>query len=544
MSGRTWRSAPQTFPLALAALAAGASFTPSLLPRTWYLQGMVAGFTAACAYLVGVFVVWLIRPITDWRPSYEVSRNLQIGVRFISPIWLAYLVFLGQGWQRELHLLLGLVPPGQSDWVRIVFLGGSLFIALVLLGRLFEATVRLTSQRLSRYFPNRLAAPVSVLVVITALVLVNNNLLWREISDGMDSSFAGLNRQTTAGSHKPKSALRSGSDASLVSWQSLGLQGRDFVSTGPSKYQLEKFSGQTAKRPIRIYVGLDSAESLSERAALAVQELQRTQAFDRAALLIVTTTGTGMVDPGAVEALEYLYNGDVATVSMQYSYLPSWFAFVVDGEKPKAAGKELFEAVSAQWQALPKTERPLLLVTGTSLGVLGGEAAFGSLTDLRSRTDGAVWAGAPQSSVLHSWLTSHRDAGSTEAVPVYQSGREVRFATSAADLMTNAGEWKRPRIVYLQNGSDPISKWSPSLLWSKPDWLSEPLPKDVLPQMTWLPIVTFWQVSADLPLSLAMPSGIGHNYRDEFVQAWSAVVPPQDWQSADTARLAAWLNRD
>ena len=46
-----------------------------------------------------------------------------------------------------------------------------------------------------------------------------------------------------------------------------------------------RFSGEPAKEPIRVYVGLDSASTAQERAALAVQELERTGAFDRKLLV-------------------------------------------------------------------------------------------------------------------------------------------------------------------------------------------------------------------------------------------------------------------
>ena len=45
--------------------------------------------------------------------------------------------------------------------------------------------------------------------------------------------------------------------------------------------------------------------------------------------------------------------------------------------------------------------------------------------------------------------------------------------------------------------------------------------------MVWLPFVTFWQVTADLPFSTGVPGGYGHKYTAEYVDAWYAVMRPE-----------------
>jgi uncharacterized membrane protein len=69
--------------------------------------------------------------------------------------------------------------------------------------------------------------------------------------------------------------------------------------------------------PIRVYVGLRSAETAEDRADLAVREFERTGAFDRAVLVVTTVTGTGWVDPDAAAAVENLHSGGTAMVAMQ-----------------------------------------------------------------------------------------------------------------------------------------------------------------------------------------------------------------------------------
>ena len=64
----------------------------------------------------------------------------------------------------------------------------------------------------------------------------------------------------------------------------------------------------------------------------------------------------------------------------------------------------------------------------------------------------------------------------------------------------------------MMHPSDPIVWWSPHLIFSQPDWISEPPGKDVLKGMFWMPFVTFWQVTADLPFATGVPAGHGHKY--------------------------------
>ena len=73
---------------------------------------------------------------------------------------------------------------------------------------------------------------------------------------------------------------------------------------------------------------------------------------------MATTTGTGWINEAEASALEYMYNGDTAIVSMQYSFLPSWLSFLVDKENARQAGQALFEAVDEMVRAMPEGKRP------------------------------------------------------------------------------------------------------------------------------------------------------------------------------------------
>ena len=86
-------------------------------------------------------------------------------------------------------------------------------------------------------------------------------------------------------------------------------------------------------------------------------------AFERSVLVVATPTGTGWLDPGAVETVEYLHGGDTAIVSMQYSYLPSWITLLVEPDRPVESARVLFDEVYSHWKTLARDERPRLTST-------------------------------------------------------------------------------------------------------------------------------------------------------------------------------------
>ena len=323
-------------------------------------------------------------------------------------------------------------------------------------------------------------------------------------------------------------------------WDTLGFQGRNFAGTGPTADEISAFTGGTALEPIRAYAGIASAPDAESRARLAVDDLIRAGGFDREYLLVAGTTGTGWVDPGAIDSLEYETGGDVASVAMQYSYLPSWVSFIVDQTRAREAGRALFDAVYERWNELPADARPQLLLFGVSLGSFSGEAAFSGEFDLRNRTDGALFAGPPNFNTLFREFTDGRDAGSPEVEPVFRDGRTVRFtADPSAAVEPESQPWDGTRVLYLSHPSDPIVYWSTDLILGRPDWLEEPPGRDVLPEMVWIPFVTFWQVTADMVEPVPVPQGHGHSYTAQYVDGWAQVIQPAGWSTAKADQLRA-----
>ena len=525
-----------TLPGCWGALIVGClSFTPSLLPRDGIIQGLIWGITAAIGYGLGVLAAWIWRAFAD-RDARQPRRRSWAAL-FIGAAVLVVVSFgLGQYWQYQIRTLMGVTGYNIAFVVISPLIAALIFCLILLIGRGLRGLYRWAAQLLHRWLGQRAARAVAWIVVVGLFYLVNAGLLFHGFVNVANAAFSVRNTTTPAGVHQPATSLRSGGPGSLVPWDTLGREGRSFIGTGPSAGDIEKATGHPATEPIRAYAGLASAADAQSRAALAVRDLQREGGFSRKNLLVVTTTGSGWVDPALVDSFEYLSGGDAATVAIQYSYLPSWISYLVDQSKAREAGAALFGAVYGRWSQLPSGQRPRLFVAGESLGSFGGEAAFGGEYGL-SLTAGTLFTGPPNFNTLFREFSDHRDPGSPEVQPVFQDGRSVRFADDPGTGIPPGRPWKGSRVLYMMHPSDPVVWWSPHLIFSEPGWISQPPGRDVLAGMFWMPLVTFWQVSADLPFAQGVPAGHGHHYTAEYVDGWNAVMQPAGITRQDLASI-------
>jgi uncharacterized membrane protein len=520
------------------------SLTPSLLPRGPLFQGLVSGAAGAIGYGLGVFAVWLWRYMRSKDSSPAAPRWSWVALVAIGVIGQILMIFYFHRWQDEVRDLNGVPRLVFWDYPWCAFLAIVVLFIFVEIGQLIGRLVRFLVRQLNRVAPPRISAVVVVVLLLALSIALLNGIVVRFAMTTLNSTFAAANDETDPEFAAPTSPLRSGGPDSMVTWESLGHQGRVFVSAGPTVDDLAEFNGRPAIEPIRAYAGLHSADGIKATAALAAQELQRKGGLDRAVVAVATTTGTGWINEAEASALEYMFNGDTAIVSMQYSFLPSWLSFLVDKENARQAGQALFEAVDALIREMPEAQRPQLVVFGESLGSFGGEAPFLALNNLIARTNGALFSGPTFNNTIWTQLTRDRDAGSPEWLPIFDKGENVRFAARSDNLDRPDDPWGHPRVVYLQHASDPIAWWNPDLLFAEPDWLREPRGYDVSGRMQWIPIVTFLQVSADMAVAVDVPDGHGHVYVKDVANAWAAILEPPGWTPAKTEKLRPMLSND
>ncbi|MGW4634031.1 alpha/beta hydrolase [Nocardia sp. NPDC004415] len=544
--------------LLVATMFYGWSMTPSLLPRGWFFQGLVSGINATIGYGLGCALAWAWRrwvlPRITWpdrakafwakRPSWT-ALAVKSAIVLVCLVFAILITLQSARWQREITDLMGMEPVSDSlaAYLRTTLLGAVVVGLLIWISRGVVRLVRAVSRGLNQWvrIPTSFARPLGILIVGVAAVLLFNGVLAKAFFTVANSAFGARNSHTSAHAVQPTLPERSGSPASLAAWDTLGSEGRWFVANAPTPLAIEEVTGKPAREPIRVYTGLESADGFEAQTDLAVAELDRTKAFEREVLVVISTTGTGWVDTTSAEAIELMFHGDTALVATQYSYLPSALSFLSDRDKSMTMGRLLFDKVYERWSALPEDNRPKLLVYGESLGSQGSEGAFSGLADIRNRTDGVLWVGPPNSNRLWSEFVRRRDPGTEEITPTFADGLSVRFAASADQLGKPSPNWTDPRIVYLQHASDPVVWWSPDLLFGQPDWLREKRGPDVSPSMSWYPIVTFWQVAADLPRAQTVSDGHGHNYGNLVPDAWAVVAQPPDYTPESAERIKAYL---
>jgi uncharacterized membrane protein len=529
------------------------SLTPSLVPREWLFQGLIGGVSAAFGYGLGVLLgkaVYrlLLRGARWWPPSARVLFWMKAAVVLIAPTACVVMLIPAAAWQRQLSWLMGIEGPTNPGYLRTLIVAAIVCALSVSAFRVLIDAVKLLARMLIRrwHVHDEVALFIGTAIVVALLIMLFDGVLVRAFFAGANAVFQPRDGATPAGVSQPQLAEKSGSPTSLAPWDTLGYQGRTFVGTGPHAAELSKLTGRPAKEPIRVYAGLHTAPDDQGRLDVIVDELERTGALRRKVLVIAPTTGTGWIDPVAANSLEMMYDGDTAIVGLQYSYLPSWISFLADRQKSMDSGRMLINAVHDRWARLPSDHRPKLVLYGESLGSLAGQAAFGWLPDIgRMGFDAVLWVGPPQESSLWHALLVRRDPGSTEVQPRYDSGRTVRFSEAIDPIdVDRVGRppWAGTRVLFLQHPSDPVVWWSPDVLFSRPDWLVEPRGRDRSAAMRWIPVVTFWQVSADLTNAEGVPGGHGHNYSNDILDGWAAVAPPDGWTAADTERLRAALN--
>ena len=544
-SGRDWWQRRYTFTgTAVGLLFLWLSMTPSLLPRGPMFQGIVSGAAGAIGYGLGVFGVWLARFMTSRRNSPPAPRWAWPILVVIGLLGVVLGEVYFRSWQDHVRDLMGVPRLQWFNYVQAAMLSIVVLFAFVEIGQLIGKLIRFLVRQLNRVAPPRVSFVAVVAIFLAVSIALLNGVVVRGIMDVLNKTFSRVNNELDPNHPAPPTTLRSGGPGSLASWESLGHQGRIFVRGGPTVAQLTAFNNAPATEPIRAYAGLQSADGIRATAELAARELEREGGLTRKVIAVATTTGTGWINAAEADSLEYMYNGDTAIVSMQYSFLPSWLSFLVDKENARQAGQALFEAVDQRVRAVPEARRPKIVVFGESLGSFGGEAPFLSPNNIIARTNGALFSGPTFNNTMRDYIVANRDPGSPEWLPVFDDGANVRFAARAENLGRPEAPWGQPRVAYLQHASDPIAWWSPDLLFSEPDWLREPRGYDVSGDMNWIPVVTFLQVSADMAVAVDVPDGHGHRYIKDVVNAWAAVMQPPGWTPEKTERLRAMVTQD
>jgi uncharacterized membrane protein len=334
----------------------------------------------------------------------------------------------------------------------------------------------------------------------------------------------------------------SGGPGSLVAWEGMGRDGRlhALASVRPQPLpdrpdgvpdlSIETVMGTPARAvPVQVYVGLDNAPTPRARVDLAMAELERTGAFDRSLLVLVSPTGTGYVNYVAVAALQYLALGDVATVTLQYSRRPSPLSLGMV-HTGREQNRLLWLRILQRLRDRPG-RRPRVVLFGESLGAHTSQDVFlhwGTLGLDAMGIDRALWIGTPYGS---KWMrqVTRGDRLDVDADAVAVVNDHAQFAALAAQ------RGSPPRFVLLSHDNDGVTKFGPDLLWYPPDWLGptrprpEPVaagsPRGIPPALRWRPVTSFFQGLVDMKnAQTSGPFGAWqHDYRADLPRFLSSV---------------------
>jgi uncharacterized membrane protein len=405
------------------------------------------------------------------------------------------------------------VPMGKS-----LAIGGLVAASLTGIAAGERGMARVLSTRISRVLPGRERGwrNVGHLIALTALagsVVAAQKRVYAKIDAAAGTYEPG--RETP-----PETGSVSGGPGSLVPYLSLSRQGRRHVHTYVRPEWIERVMEEPAKaHPIRIFVGLDSAPTPEERVELAMKELERTNAFDRSVILMVSPTGTGYVNYAAVESLEYMTRGDCATVTLQYSKRPSPLSLGrVD------VGREqnhmLLQVLYDRIQTIPESERPRFTLFGESLGAHTSQDAFvhrGTRGLLDRGVDAALWIGTP-----------HASEWKEEALgrPRFDVDRSLVGVFNDIDELEALSEEERGKLRYvmLTHYNDAVAYFGPEILIACPPWMGEPStrPPGIPRSARYGPVVTFLQTLVDMKNSANVIPGQfeakGHDYRADLAR--------------------------
>lgn len=546
-----------------AEVATWGAVSPSLLPHNWWtttanvavLQGIGHGIATAAAQVLRPAGVGRRGPLPT--PVRVAMSGVTVAVYGLS---------MHRGSKQEKLVEVEGDNRGSLETIVGLTLGTVGYGSLLALGEVIQTFIDAINTLLGRRLPPVTSWPLAVLGGAGAIVLFADRLVIRQGFSRISHQAQELDRAFMRGAERPTEPERSGSPASAVAWASLGRQGRALVAGGPRRRDIERVLGAGgAKEPIRIFIGLrdlgtDASPDFEAMAQEAVAEMHRTGAFERSHIAVMSAAGTGWINDFHTSGLEFVTRGDCAIVAVQYSFLPSAYSYVADHESPVRSSRALVEAIRAEMAGLDAA--PKLYVGGESLGAYGVSDVFESVDAFLSDTCGGVFTGVPGFARNHSELTRAREAGSPQRLPLVDGGRHARFVAHpdhlGHDYQGNpyAHTWEEPRYVFAQHASDPVVWWKPSLIWRAPDWLKEPGSRDrpapraqrldVLNSLRWMPVVTWWQVAIDQLVSKNVPSPHGHNYHDETVAYWNAVVHGEDagLSRDEINRAAEWIHND
>ena len=336
----------------------------------------------------------------------------------------------------------------------------------------------------------------------------------------------------------------SGGPGSLVPWAGMGREGRRhaLASVRPQPVPTARRRARPVDRdrhghagprapPCRCTSGWTTRRPPRERVDLAMAELERTGAFDRSLLVLVSPTGTGYVNyvamaAAAVPDARRRRHGHAAVLPPAVAAVPR------HGPRPPASRTGCCGCGSSSASASAPARGPRVVLFGESLGAHTSQDVFlhwGTLGLDAMGIDRALWIGTPYGSKwMHQVTRGDRLDVDRDSVAV------VNDYAQLAGPGREAGH--RPRFVLLSHDNDGVTKFGhgPAAGPRRTGWAPTGRCRSrsrraaraaSRRRMRWRPITTFFQSLIDMK-NAQVPGPFrawAHDYRADLPRVLSDV---------------------
>ena len=199
--GTFWRSFSGPGLLVGAAFLA-ASLTPSLIPRSFALQGALAGTCFAVGYGLAVLAtaLWIYLGLPVARGG--VRRTAAWGAAAVAAALVLGFMWRASAWQNSIRVRMDMPPVDSARPLEVGLISFVVFTILVLVARLFSRLRRAAQRRSGRYVPVRVSRVIGIAAALVVFALVFDGLLMRGLIRSADYSFQNSRRAYRA-RHRP-----------------------------------------------------------------------------------------------------------------------------------------------------------------------------------------------------------------------------------------------------------------------------------------------------------------------------------------------------
>ena len=184
--------------LVIGALLFAAALTPSLIPRSPLLQGVLSGVCFAIGYALGVLMLaaweWMQLPLA----SVRLRRNATWAAAAVAAVVVVRFVWKSAEWQDSIRARMGMPPHNEAEPLTVALVAAVVFVLLLLIARSFRGVGGLVRRWLARYVPERVSMLVGGLAALALFWTLVNGVLFEGFIRLSDRSFQRARRADRA----------------------------------------------------------------------------------------------------------------------------------------------------------------------------------------------------------------------------------------------------------------------------------------------------------------------------------------------------------